>query len=239
MDKTKLRRILASEGLIPKTAGRLPLSPEQIALVEQEGWPDMMSQAEASDWAVNTIREMWRERGMKGSPEQMMREEFNRIHSGNLDYLKYLRVSRAGSKFRLSRMMRRAVYLQYLAKNQSVKSETWRRLANQQVAQTILRQMGGTGRLSAMINAKDFVSYSAAADSRYGEGLGGVAFKFSNPGRGKPNFIKIILNERDYYDVELGRVRGLNFKVLKKIEDLPASNLKSFFERETGLYLSL
>jgi hypothetical protein len=239
MDKTKLRRILASEGLIPKTAGRFPRSPEQIALIEKEGWPDMMSQAEASDWAVNTIREMWRERGMAGRPEQMMREEFNRIQSGNLDYLKYLRVSRAGSKFRLSRVMRRAVYLQYLAKNKSVKSETWRRLANQQVAQTILRQMGGTGRLGAMINAKNFVSYPAAADSKYGEGLGGAAFKFSNPGRGKPNFIKIILNERDYYDVELGRQRGLNFKVLKKIEDLPASNLKSFFERETGLYLSL
>lgn len=236
MDKTKLRRILASEGLISKTAGRLPLSPEQIALVEQEGWPDMMSQAEASDWAVNTLREMWRERGMKGSLEQMMQEEFNRIQSGkNLDYLKYLRVSRAGSKFRIDRAMRRAVYLQYLAKNKDVKSELWRRLASDQVAQTILRQLG---RLQAMIKVKSIVSYPAAADSKYGEKLGGVAIQFSNPGRGKPNFIKIILNERDNYDVELGRQRGLNFKVLKKVEDMDVSNLKSFFERETGLALS-
>ena len=35
----------------------------------------------------------------------------------------------------------------------------------------------------------------------------------------------------DNYDVELGRQRGLNFKVLKKVEDMDVSNLKSFFER--------
>ena len=239
MDIKNLRRILASEGLLSKQASRPPLDKNQIALVEQEGWPDMMSQAEASDWAVNTIRQAWRERGMAGRPEQFMREEFDRISKGNLDYPKYLRVSRAGSKFRISRAMRKAVYHQYLAKNKKVKSELWRRLANKQVASTILRQMGGTGRLGAMINAKNFVSYPAAADSKYGEGMGGVAFKFSNPGRGKPNFIKIILNGRDYYDVAFGRQRGLNFKELKKVNDVSASNLKSLFERETGLYLTL
>ena len=234
MDKTKLRRILASEGLIPKTA---MLRADEIKRVEKEGWPDMVTQNNASKKALDVIWKQHRKRGLSGTPSELIDKEIERIRSRNLNYDKYLRDR--GSEFSLDRMMRSAIYLQYLAKNQSVKSETWRRLANQQVAQTILRQMGGTGRLSAMINAKDFVSYSAAADSRYGEGLGGVAFKFSNPGRGKPNFIKIILNERDYYDVELGRVRGLNFKVLKKIEDLPASNLKSFFEGQTGLYLSL
>ncbi len=113
-----------------KTASRPPLDKEQIAEIEKEGWPDMMSQAEASDWAVNTIRQAWRERGMVGKPEQMMREEFDRIRKGNLDYPKYLRVSRAGSKFRLDRAMRRAIYIQYLAKNKKVKSELWRRLAD-------------------------------------------------------------------------------------------------------------
>ncbi|MBQ73283.1 MAG: hypothetical protein CMJ67_10305 [Planctomycetaceae bacterium] len=120
---------LAAEGLLSdKQASRPPLDKEQIAEIEKEGWPDMMSQAEASDWAVNTIRQAWRERGMVGKPEQMMREEFDRIRKGNLDYLKYLRVSRAGSKFRIDRAMRRAIYIQYLAKNKKVKSELWRRL---------------------------------------------------------------------------------------------------------------
>lgn len=127
----KLRTILAEEGLLSdKQASRPPLDKKQIAEIEQDGWPDMMSQAEASDWAVNTIRQAWRERGMVGKPEQMMREEFDRIRKGNLDYLKYLRVSRAGSKFRIDRAMRRAIYIQYLAKNKKVKSELWRRLAD-------------------------------------------------------------------------------------------------------------
>lgn len=127
----KLRNILASEGLLSdKQASRAPLDKKQIALIEQDGWPDLMTKVEMSDWAVNTIREAWRKRSMVGKPEQMMREEFDRIRKGNLDYLKYLRVSRAGSKFRLDRLMRRAIYFQYLAQNKGVKSELWRRLAD-------------------------------------------------------------------------------------------------------------
>ena len=112
--------------------------------------------------------------------------------------------------------------------------------ADQTVGKTILKQMGGVRRLSAMIGAKHFVTYGPKTpENKYGQGLGGVTFRFPRPGRGKPNQIKIILNGKDLYDVSFGSVKGTFFKVLKKFNDVPASNLKSLFERETGLYLSL
>lgn len=98
----------------------------------------------------------------------------------------------------------------------------------QEVAQTILKQMGGTGKLAAMIGAKDFIAHP-----------NGVAFKFMDPGAGKPNYVKIILNARDTYDVEFGRLRGMNYKVIKSFEDIYNDSLRSLFERTTGLYLSL
>ncbi len=98
----------------------------------------------------------------------------------------------------------------------------------QEVAQTILKQMGGTGKLSVMIGAKDFISYP-----------NGVAFKFMDPGAGKPNYVKIVLNARDTYDLEFGRLRGMNYKVVKSFDDIYNDSLRSLFERTTGLYLSL
>tara|TARA_Y100000389_G_scaffold193292_2_gene221909 strand:- start:1439 stop:2455 length:1017 start_codon:yes stop_codon:yes gene_type:complete len=246
-----------------KTASRLPISKDEIALVEQNGWPDMMTRAEVSDWAMNSIRDDWRESRYprwrasreEHDPEnpdlnlpsrsvlkRFLTEEFNRIRQKGLDYNGYLRVSRAGSEFLLNRLVRRMVYLHYLAKTKDVKSETWtRRYAGKtasDVGQTILRQMGGARRLSMMIGAKNFVVYKAEADSEYGEGMGAAAFKFPRPGRGKPNYVKIVLNGRDYYDVKFGSIHGYKFKPMKEYTDISASGLQSLFERETGLYLT-
>jgi hypothetical protein len=246
-----------------KTASRLPISKDEIALVEQNGWPDMMTRAEVSDWAMNSIRKDWRDRQYprwRASQEEhdpenpdlnlpsrsvlkrFLTEEFNRIRQKGLDYNGYLHVSRAGSEFALNRLVRRMIYLHYLAKTNGVKSETWaRRYAGKtasDVGQTILRQMGGPRRLSMMIGAKDFVVYKAKADSEYGEGMGAAAFKFPRPGRGKPNYVKIVLNGRDYYDVTFGSIHGYKFKPMKEYNDISASGLQSLFERETGLYLT-
>jgi hypothetical protein len=98
----------------------------------------------------------------------------------------------------------------------------------QEVAQTILKQMGGTGKLAAMVGAKDFIAYP-----------NGVAFKFMDPGAGKPNYVKIVLNASDTYDLEFGRLRGMNYKVIKTADDVYVESLRSLFERTTGLYLSL
>jgi hypothetical protein len=96
------------------------------------------------------------------------------------------------------------------------------------VGQTILKQMGGRNRLVGMIGAKDFISYP-----------NGVAFKFMDPGAGKPNYVKITLNFRDTYDVEFGRLRGMNYKVIESFSDVYNNSLRSLFEKTTGLYLSL
>ena len=100
------------------------------------------------------------------------------------------------------------------------------RASSPQVAATIIQQLGGTGRLSAMINAKNFISYPD-----------GVGFKFSN--RKGPNHVKIVLNGRDYYDVTFSRIRGYDFKTVAQVDDVPVSNLRSVIEGKTGLYLSL
>jgi hypothetical protein len=106
------------------------------------------------------------------------------------------------------------------------------------VAMTIIKQMGGMGRLKAMVGAKDFVSYSAASESKYGEGLGGVAFKFAKS-KGKPNYVKIILDPSDTYTVTFGSIRGYQLKDEDEISGVYVSNLRDLFERKTGLYLSL
>ena len=114
-----------------------------------------------------------------------------------------------------------------------------RKNSSQQVAQTILRQMGGAGRIVAMTGAKNFVSYKAEGDSEYGRGRGGISFKFPRPGKGKPNFVRITLTEMDTYQVEFGSIHGHNYKVIAEYDDVYASQLKPLFEKETGLYLSL
>ena len=106
------------------------------------------------------------------------------------------------------------------------------------VAMTIIKQMGGMGRLKAMVGAKDFLSYSAASESEHGEGLGGVAFKFAKS-KGKPDYVKIILDPSDTYTVTFGNVRGYQLKNEDKTSGVYASNLRDLFERKTGLYLSL
>ena len=110
---------------------------------------------------------------------------------------------------------------------------------SQEVAQTILRQMGGWRKIHGMTGAKNVLSYGAKHKSKYGEGMGGVSFKFPRPGKGKPNYIKIILNRNDLYDVTFGFVRGTSFKVTQTYHNVGARQLKPIFEKETGLHLSL
>lgn len=96
---------------------------------------------------------------------------------------------------------------------------------NKIIAGEILKQLGGQGKLIAMTGAYNFVAHE-----------NGVSFKIKNP---KANYIKIILNGKDNYDVEIGRIRGVNYKVLVSEADVPAENLKQLIEKSTGMYLSL
>jgi len=113
------------------------------------------------------------------------------------------------------------------------------------VADIILKQLGGAGRLRAMIGARDIMSENGGKT---------LVFKFPNKQRSKPNCIKITLTSMDLYDVEFGRVgqkqdpkfKGLGFKVmtptykkLKTYKGIYADMLMDIFEEQTGLYLTL
>ena len=111
---------------------------------------------------------------------------------------------------------------------------------DQQVAQTILQQMGGSGRITTMIGAKNFVSYPDERDSEYGEGLGGVSFKFPKAGgTNKPNYVKIILDPDDTYTMTFGATRGTTFKVINEVKGVYNDQLIPIFESESGLALKL
>ena len=66
-----------------------------------------------------------------------------------------------------------------------------------------------------------------------------VAFKFMTGAANKANYIKITLNASDTYTVEFGYIRGMNYTVRSSLEGLYAEDLKSYFEEQTKLYLSL
>lgn len=102
---------------------------------------------------------------------------------------------------------------------------------SEQTAKIILSQLGGSNKLAAMIGANNFISHSTTK-------LGGLSFRIKCQGA-KANYVKIILNGNDLYDVEMGKIRGLNYKVTYSQEDIFAEDLKEIIERETGLYLSL
>lgn len=49
----------------------------------------------------------------------------------------------------------------------------------------------------------------------------------------------IIRLVNDEYVIEFGKIRKMEYKVVKTIEGIPAENLKEVFERETGLYTTM
>lgn len=96
---------------------------------------------------------------------------------------------------------------------------------NQEIANTILQQLGGANRLVMMTGAYNFVAIQ-----------NGLSFKIKNP---KANYIKITLNGKDLYDLEVGRIRGNSYKVVSQYDDLYFDMLKPSIEKATGMYLSL
>lgn len=96
------------------------------------------------------------------------------------------------------------------------------------VANTILSQMGGAGRIAAMTGAKHFLAHE--------DECGGVSFRF--PNRRGPNHVKITLTARDLYKVVFSRIRKYKAHPKGSFDMIFAEQLKELFETETGLYLS-
>jgi len=93
------------------------------------------------------------------------------------------------------------------------------------IAKTILEQLGGQRRLVLMTGAYNFVAIK-----------NGVTFKIKNR---KVNYIKIVLNGNDLYDVFFSKIYGGNVKVISEHNDLYFDQLIPMFEKETGMYLKL
>ena len=102
----------------------------------------------------------------------------------------------------------------------------------QQIAKTIISQMGGAGRLSAMIA---FYNVALASDDK---GNTGVSFHFR--GSRKATICQVIYNyATDLYDVKLYRIRKAELINVAEIDGAYCDQLVEFFESNTGLYLSL
>lgn len=101
-------------------------------------------------------------------------------------------------------------------------------MKNPSVAQTILQQLGGN-KFLAMTGAKTLVNHG-----------NGLSFKLpSNFAREGINYVKIILNGRDLYDVEYGKIRGSKYTVMHESRGIYNDMLRTDFSRMTGLNVSL
>lgn len=89
-----------------------------------------------------------------------------------------------------------------------------------------IQQLGGFGRLKAMVGA-----YNFAKDEN------SVSFRFK--GSRKANHVSIELNSSDLYNVRIGKVGKLDYKIVDETKDAYSDMLVSLFENTTGLYLSL
>ena len=96
------------------------------------------------------------------------------------------------------------------------------------ITRSIISQLGGSGCLNSMIGAKDFLSID-----------GGLSFKFTAKAKNQSNYIKIVLNGKDLYNVTFGYVHGSNYTVRSEHSDIYAEDLIILIERETELFLTM
>lgn len=88
----------------------------------------------------------------------------------------------------------------------------------------------GMNRLISMIGAKNFAKCD---DENF------VSFKFMRGAANKANYIKIRLNAADTYDIEFGKIHGLNYRVISTHEGVYNDMLFGIFQDETKLALKL
>lgn len=97
-----------------------------------------------------------------------------------------------------------------------------------EIAVEILRQLGGH-RFLVMTGARDLVAME-----------NGMLFKLpSNRARKGINYVKIVLNGADTYDVTFYKVRGFDMVEVGNSYGIYNDGLAELFENETGLYTSL
>jgi hypothetical protein len=107
-----------------------------------------------------------------------------------------------------------------------------RREALSQVAKTIVDQMGGVGRLRAMLGMGKLPFVFSDIPR-------GVQFMWPSRRRSKGNLVRITLRPDDAYDVEFVNASIRGHKPVKTYNMVYADQLVDLFERQTGLFLRL
>lgn len=108
-----------------------------------------------------------------------------------------------------------------LSRNPSMDADT---------ASTLIKQLGGMGKLVAMVGAKDVMRTER-------NGHPALSFKFK--GSTKANYVIITLDPSDTYTLQFGKIVKYDLKPTGEFHGVYAAQLKPTFERFTGLYLSL
>lgn len=97
-------------------------------------------------------------------------------------------------------------------------------MTNTEIANEILKQLGGSRTLNLMLGLKTLNTVER-----------GLSFSFKC--RSKINYVKITLNGKDLYDVEMGKIRACKYKVIKEEKDIYCDMLVNLIEETSGLSL--
>lgn len=92
------------------------------------------------------------------------------------------------------------------------------------VSKTILQQLGGN-RFVAMTGARNLTGHKNALSFR-------IPGNMTKKGI---NWVKITLNPMDTYDLEFGRIRGMRYHCVDRIDGIYDDMLPDSFRRVTGL----
>ena len=95
-------------------------------------------------------------------------------------------------------------------------------MTDKTVANTILQQLGGN-KFIVMTGAKGFITGGSDLGFRIGRNSSGF------------NFIRIVLNAMDTYDVEFIRIRKFEVAETKKVDGLYCDDLQRVFTETTGM----
>lgn len=96
------------------------------------------------------------------------------------------------------------------------------------IAETILKQIGGHNRLKLMIGANNFQFDQS-----------NLTFRYMKADRNNSNYVDIKLMESDTYTLTFWNIRGHKCKIVQTIEGVYADNLASIFSDATGLDLAI
>jgi len=99
-------------------------------------------------------------------------------------------------------------------------------MANMEVAQTILHQLGDR-KFIVMTGAKNLIGSHNSFSCKIGRNSKAISH------------VKITLNSKDLYDIEFIRIRKYEAKIINSYNDIYCDQLKDIFEENTGLYLTL